>query len=353
MDKIMPTRYMRTGMSDSGGFGEVVICTDNHLDRLVAIKSLSNPIEKHRMLDEVGALLSLRSKHVVQLYDVITHYDGEVSIVEEFIDGPNLFDKSEDINDEKKLINYLWQISSGIADIHAHGIIHRDIKPNNMKVDAEGIVKIFDFGLSRRYDEAATVGFVGTYIYAAPEQCVNGTVKFSYPVDTFAFGVTALCLSGVPLPDALRNPQKIIPANPFVNSRFPISEYISATLYSCLHLDPESRPKMADVRDALQRHILFNSHKAYINHNGVFYILDVTHPTVSLKVANVGEIEIKYNGYEFYIARISGEVYINNRTPIASEFFPHSCVIIIGSQARRSNQRSFITFDISHPEVVL
>ena len=92
----------------------------------------------------------------------------------------------------------VYPIAEGIADIHAHGRVHRDIKRGNMKYDAEGCLKIFDFGMARNASvNASTLGLVGTRGYMAPElfdRGSDGRVSFTPAVDVFAFGATALAL---------------------------------------------------------------------------------------------------------------------------------------------------------------
>lgn len=350
----LPKRYQKTKQQNSGGFGDVIICNDTHLDRLVAIKFIKDPNDMPRMHDEINALLKLSSKHVVQLFDIIK-YEEQLGIVEEFIPGPDLIAYTDSITDLKCLIKTLWQIASGIADIHKHEIVHRDIKPNNIKIDGEGIVKIYDFGLSRNNDNAATIGFKGTPIFAAPELILKDTeeVNFNSSVDTFAFGVTALCLAKVPVPPELKTLTKKILQNPFSQSEFKIPKSLQRILFRCLSSEPKERPQMSDVRELLQRQLLKNSHRALLIHNNSQHIIDSQNNGVTIKKNNIGDVQIAYNGYEFYIQSLNGEVSVNNRKPDINEILPDSCVIIIGNSHRPRRERSVITFDISHPEVVL
>jgi serine/threonine-protein kinase len=200
----LPARYLPNGSSASGGFGSVIYCQDTHLDRPVAIKFIKEDSEKHRLIDELNALMCLRSKHVVQVYDRINGENDTIGIVEEYIEGDDLFISKFPQTSYENYLKTIWQIASGIADIHEVRVIHRDIKPNNMKFDQEGIVKIFDFGLSRDDGaKAVTQGFKGTFGFAAPELIESGLVAFTKAVDTYAFGATAIVLSGTGLPNEL------------------------------------------------------------------------------------------------------------------------------------------------------
>lgn len=353
--KTLKERYVPTGEHKSGGFGNVIFCNDTHLERKVAIKSVKNSSEKKRVHDEISALLMLRSKHIVQLYDIFEDEKDNTFIVEEYIDGPDLFEYREKIKNTTELTSILWQISSGIADIHKHGIIHRDIKPNNIKIDGEGIVKIFDFGLSRTIENSATVGFVGTPAFAAPELIFDDrVVKFTNAIDVFAFGVTALCLCGIEeLPAELKTIHKKLTSNPFEESPFTISKKMKEILFNCLSPEAENRPSMLDVSNYLKKKILQGSHKANVVYNDRGNFLNIKTPDVSLKFRDIGSLKIHYNQFEFIIEEVAGEVSVNNRKATAGDVLPGSCVIIIGGLHRHNNERAFITFDISHPEVVL
>jgi len=136
-------RYEPTGATSAGGMGEIIECIDLHLQRRVIIKRLQADIEARRLLDEQRALAKVRSKHVVQLYDIVELTDRrktEKAIVLEFIEGNNLGINS--FKPDRDYLKVLWQIAGGLKDIHAAGVIHRDIKPDNIRIDVEGVVKI-------------------------------------------------------------------------------------------------------------------------------------------------------------------------------------------------------------------
>ncbi|EOT2069420.1 serine/threonine-protein kinase [Proteus mirabilis] len=352
--RALPERYEITDESASGGFGSVIKYKDLHLERFVAVKTINNSIDAPRMNDELNALMKLRSKHVVELYDAIRFDDG-IAIIEEFVDGQSLSDiKLDDIvNNTDELFKILWQIASGISEIHSHDIIHRDIKPANMKIDREGIVKIFDFGLSRSIDNASTVGFVGTEIYAAPELFLTRPV-FDKSIDTYAFAVTAMYLTGTPVPKGFNIPPKRLYSNPFDNASIQLPEHLKSLLYQCLRQVPSERPKMDEICEYLKKLILKNTHRALlISELKPPVILCDSHRIESYNNPNVGSIEIKYSGMEFYISSLSGDVNINNITAKQNNILPNSCVIILGPKGKSKIKREFITFDLSSPEVVL
>lgn len=350
----IPARYVPDGRMMAGGMGSVTVCQDTVLERPVAIKFVFSTSHSRRMADEVAALLKLRSKHVVQVYDVLRAQQGQVGMVQEFIDGKDLVQDFKVPASVPEYFKKLWQIASGISDIHEVDVIHRDIKPNNMKTDPEGVIKIFDFGLAREDGPSAqTRGFIGTQGFAAPELYV-GPFIFTKAVDTYAFGATALYLATGGLPnELLEQPPRILSQSYFSGLPLSHAPEVAALLNRCLAASPSSRPAMKDVRDALAAHLLFNRHRALLVHDGSPSYLDANNRTVNLAWQQIGSISISYDGMKFLVSSVSGEVQINSRPVVQGMVLPGACVVALGDAHRRNNERQFITFDISHPEIVL
>ena len=351
----LPPRYAPLGESESGGMGDVIYCQDLQLLRLVAIKTIQNIDEINRLEDEISALTQLRSKHVVQVFDVITFDDGSFGIVMEFIKGNDLFKISDLIQNPIALLKILWQISSGIADIHATGLIHRDIKPNNMKLDEEGIVKIFDFGLARNSGEdAKTVGFKGTMGFSAPEQYTNDELTFTSAIDVYAFGVMVVYLATGDIPKSLlKIPPASLPANYLSCSLLKEFPILTGILEGCLSNAPESRPRMSTVRDEISKYLLFNKHQAMAVYQNKTYILNHNSPSIELGYGTIGTFKLRYNGLDFLFEDVAGEVFVNNMLVTSDKSIPGACVVAIGGAHRRPNERKYITFDVSNPEVTL
>lgn len=350
----LPDRYRPSGTIAHGGMSSVVFCDDIVLERTVAIKFLQNASHDRRMKDELAALLKMRSKHVVQIYDVCKFPDGCVGIIQEFIDGKDLLESLSPPKDIDSYYKQVWQIASGICDIHAVNVIHRDIKPNNMKLDPEGVIKIFDFGLARDAGPAAaTLGFVGTPGFAAPE-LYAATATFTSAIDTYAFGATALLLAtGTLPPNLLAMPPTSLHAGYFGSTGFPIAAELVQILDACLAVSAPTRPAMSTVRDALARHLLYDRHQALVVFGGAASQLNASNRTITLELPGIGRIEISYDGLMFRVTAASGEVFINNRAVAAGHHLPGCCVVALGSQARRNNERAFITFDLSRPEIIV
>ena len=158
-------RYIPTGVTEAGGIGTVSFCTDTNLDRKVAIKYLYDGGDHSRLLDELAALQRIRSKHVVRVLDVVYEKpDGgqQMGLVLEFISGKSVAELVGQVAADQSFVRLVYQMACGIADIHDVRVIHRDIKPLNMKVDDEQILKIIDFNLARDIKDGKTQGFKGT-----------------------------------------------------------------------------------------------------------------------------------------------------------------------------------------------
>lgn len=351
----LPQRYQPNGQEACGGFSKVMFCNDIRLERKVAIKFVQNEEEKRRIIDELRALMQVRSKHVVQVYDIIPRDERSFGIVEEYIEGEDL---CTSLFPSQSLDNYLktlWQIASGIAGIHAAGIIHRDIKPNNMKLDGEGVVKIFDFGLARDVGPAAaTKGFKGTYGFAAPELFSTQTVSFSTAIDTYAFGAMAVYLVSHSLPPELMG----LPPRPILGGYFStlpigIPSTLCGLFENCLSFNPSDRPPMQTIANEISRFLLRNKHQAVMVHNGNASSLNSRNKKVHLEFPSVGKVEIVYDGLFFNVSIVEGEVFINNNSARIGMHLPGSCIIALGGGHRKANNRAFIAFDISNPEVLI
>ncbi len=292
----------------------------------------------------------MRSKHVVQVFDIVS--DGkEVGIVQEFINGTDLLDIKLPFGTPDLYMRAIWQVAAGIADIHAIDVIHRDIKPNNMRLDPEGIVKIYDFGLARDDGkDAKTQGFVGTPHFAAPELYRFADVRFTKAVDVYAFGVTALYLAKQNLPAELKAmPPRLGGINFFADVEIPLP--VAQILNLCLREIPEERPIMSEVRDVLARYLLRDRHQAVVVFQNRSSTLNSTNREVRLNLQGAGMLRIRYDGLTFQVMEFSGAVAINNRDAEQGMILPGSCVVALGEP--QSRDRKYITFDLSQPEIVL
>lgn len=343
-------RYEPLSWCNRGGMGEVRCFNDTHLKRKVVIKYLQPGVDANRLLDEQKSLLKVRSKHVVQLYDIVkvpmgSAADGVPAIVLEFIEGKSPDIGSYSIGDE--YLKVIWQIASGLADIHSHEVIHRDIKPNNIIIDREGVVKIFDFGLSRPYDRAQTANVIGTPSFMAPELYGCHDIAFDSSVDVYAFGATCLALlSNNPFSEVGWRSPKIPDLEGFCTIFDPDRE-LGNLIYQCVSLEIEKRPSMSFVRDFLAKRLLKNRHRATVVLNGEAHLLDCKNNKIYLS-ARPYHLAIGYDGFDFKVLDVSEGVCLNNRFSKIGDIVPSCCVIAFGE----GRERKFVTFDVSNPEVM-
>lgn len=184
-----------------GGMGLVVKARHRVMQRIVAIKLLSTTTMKstdavRRFHREVEAAARLNHPNIVTAFDA-DQANGTHFLVMEYVDGCNLAHlvRNQGPLTIKRAIEFLLQAGRGLEYAHAHGIVHRDIKPGNLLIDRSGIVKILDLGLARQQndDQASDLTgsgqIMGTIDYMAPEQAVN-TRSADYRSDIYSFGCT-------------------------------------------------------------------------------------------------------------------------------------------------------------------
>lgn len=353
------TRYVPIGPKKAGGIGSAVLYHDANLDRKVVIKFVLDQSDHRRHLDELAALQLIRSKHVVEVFDVIYHGPNHsMGIVEEFIDGVDLRTQVGTVQPDMHFLQLLFQMSSGLADIHAVDMIHRDIKPQNMMLTGDGILKIIDFNLSRRNAEGKTGGFVGTRGYAAPELYLedeNGLVAFGPAVDVYALAVTALALVlGTPLPADLSiqppHPEAWVANDGFETILPGMDSSLVRVLDLCLDPNPQNRPSAKAIFERTERVMLREQHRAWFaTEDGGTFELNAQKRAVKLRhPSGTSALTIAYDGLDFRLVDVIGDVRVNNIVVEKGATLSGSHVISLGT-----TNRKHVTMDVSHPEVVL
>jgi eukaryotic-like serine/threonine-protein kinase len=187
--------YNILGRLGEGGMGEVFLAFDERLDRKIAIKRVlgGDLSAKRRQRLQREAQMAARLSHpaIVQVHDFVT--EGEIDhIVMEYVDGPSLRKllKTGPLS-PGVVLPLACEIASGLAEAHRMGVIHRDLKAENVLITPSGHAKIADFGLARRLDGedrlTASHAVLGTYRTMSPEQA-RGEPAVPRS-DLFSFGV--------------------------------------------------------------------------------------------------------------------------------------------------------------------
>jgi serine/threonine protein kinase len=178
-----------------GGMGVVYKAHDTKLDRDVALKFLphyltSDPTEKERFYHEARAAAALTHQNIAVIHEIGEH-ENQLFIAMEYVEGKTLKQlvESETLS-VKKVLDIAIQVCEGLAAAHEKGIVHRDIKSDNIIVTAKGQAKIMDFGLAKvkgatKLTKAGST--LGTAAYMSPEQARGEEVD--QRSDIFSFGV--------------------------------------------------------------------------------------------------------------------------------------------------------------------
>ena len=196
------SHYLVGEQIGEGGMGIVYKGTDTLLGRTVALKFLTKSLpidaaERERLLREARAASSVNHPNVCVIHDVV-EVEGEQFIVMEFVEGITLREwvneKKAEINSRflpvRDIIPLALQVAEGLNAAHKKGIVHRDVKPENVMISTDGRAKIMDFGLAKIAGESKLTrsgAAVGTVAYMSPEQVQAGEIDARS--DIYSFGV--------------------------------------------------------------------------------------------------------------------------------------------------------------------
>ena len=188
-------RYQLQEKLGQGGMGVVYRAFDSLIERVVAIKVISSPIEpnpemRERFFREARAAGQLSHKNIITIHDLGEH-EGQPYLAMEYLDGEDLqrrLRRPEKMSLSRKL-DLAIEICEGLEYAHSRGVVHRDVKPANIFITERGTVKVLDFGLARLVTSQLTNTnmLMGTLNYMAPEQ-VRGE-RADHRSDIFSVGV--------------------------------------------------------------------------------------------------------------------------------------------------------------------
>jgi CheY-like chemotaxis protein len=258
-DRFADRYEIRAAIGD-GGMGSVYRAFDRELEEDVAIKMIkpalmTDPTVVERFKQEIRLARRISHPNVVRTHD-LGEWEGVYYLTMEFVEGITVRDL---IDSRGKLgvsaaLAISTQLASALAVAHEQGVIHRDIKPQNLLLDAGGVLKVMDFGVARLAERKSTlteVGLaVGTPAYMSPEQLLAETIDARS--DLYSVGVVLFeCLTGA-LPFEAESPVSLIArllnedARPPVELNAEVPPALSSLVLSLLAKKPDDRVRSAD-----------------------------------------------------------------------------------------------------------
>ncbi|MBL4687960.1 MAG: protein kinase [Nannocystaceae bacterium] len=206
------------GVLGVGSFARVYEVDAPGFDHPLALKLTREPVTQNeqaqRALREITILRSLTNPHVVRIFDAGLRPDGHIYLLMDLLMGETLdewHDFSEPLH-PAQAVTIVHQACLGLAEAHAMGVVHRDVKPENIFIERDGQIKLLDFGLARSWDGRPVVGVnatenhmvVGTPHYSQPEQLKTRVLNPASDVYSLAMILYELLSARSPLfPDEL------------------------------------------------------------------------------------------------------------------------------------------------------
>jgi len=263
--------YEITALLGAGGMGEVYRARDVRLQRDVAIKVLpdafkNDPRRLSRFEREAQTASNLNHPNILTIFE-IGEVDGTQFMAAEFVAGETLGERLKRGSlPVEEAIPLTTQIASGVAAAHDAGVVHRDLKPDNVMVRPDGLVKVLDFGLATAVDASSTGSIVETRAAVTVEGTIAGTVRYMSPEqargllvdarsDVFSLGAMLyemLCaqppFEGATATDVMVAILEREPA-PLSVRRPAVPREVQAVVARCLEKDPKRR--FASARELL------------------------------------------------------------------------------------------------------
>lgn len=252
--------YVIEGLIGQGAMGAVYRARQVSLDRPVALKVLAARLSMRedvlrRFLREARAAAAISHPHLIQIY-AVGEEGGIYYQALELVEGKSLgaYIRSGERFSEAECLEIARQTLSALREAHRAGVVHRDIKPDNLMLDHQRQIKLCDLGLARITEFESSVALtltgvsVGTPLYMAPEQCM-GKRSVDFRADFYGFGATLFHLATGEPPHQGKTPLEVI--NMHINAPAPdarvinplLTKSFSALLRRLMAKRPEHRPK--------------------------------------------------------------------------------------------------------------
>jgi len=261
---VLGGRYQILRLLGEGGMGAVYQARDRELDRLIALKVIrpelaGNPSILQRFKQELILARHVTHKNVVRIYD-LGEADGIRFITMEYVDGEDL---RGHLREREKFspadaVEVIQQVCRALHAAHTEGVIHRDLKPQNIMRDRQGRIVVMDFGLARSLSDPGmtqTGALVGTLEYMSPEQAMGAELDQRSDLYTVGLIFYELLTGKVPfkaesaLASLMKRTQEQAPPVSQVDSSVP--KALSIIVSRCLERTPQDR--YASVTELLQQ----------------------------------------------------------------------------------------------------
>lgn len=248
---VVGARYAFVKELGRGGMGTVYLAEDRELDRLIAIKVLSAPEVtdglRERMIREAQIIARLEHPGIVPVHDAGTLTDGRIFYAMKFVRGSRLDEYAVEGASLRDRLRKFQAVCDAVAFAHAHGVIHRDLKPQNIMIGSFGEVLVMDWGVAKIRDDPSQAAVyntsdgtvIGTRNYMSPEQA-RGEIEIDERADIFSLGaVLSFLLNG----QQISKPAKAICSKAMAldpGDRYASASELSADIGRLLDAEPVS-----------------------------------------------------------------------------------------------------------------
>ncbi len=272
------TRYAYFSTIAKGGKSLIKSCRDLHLRRTICYKTLrpefvDDPIENTRLLREARISAGLQHPNTMPTYEIGRDNKGHYYFTMKLVHGYTLREVLDyrERYDLTQLMEVLEQVGQALAYAHSKGVLHRDIKPDNILIGPYGETLLLDWGLAKvwhkgsaedgdaDHDEAegdpgmtGEAKLQGTVMYMSPEQ-INRDPGISFQSDLYSLGALLYeCLTGTTpfqgeiVQAVLQEIRNEMPPDPRTVVKHPVPDILADLAMQCLQKDPSMRPRTAD-----------------------------------------------------------------------------------------------------------